>query len=106
MVQSQGRLLPAAAEIVHGISGIQDINSAMKSPIMAFSASMAALILLEDFEADPNSRSEEHIVYLLQVLATAGKTNAVARSLAHQLVGRMSAMGVHTELEDQVNMPN
>ncbi|KAI1857873.1 uncharacterized protein JN550_012948 [Neoarthrinium moseri] len=103
MEKSRKRLLVAAEQVVRILKATPDLDVAMRNPILAFSASMAALALLEDFAANSESDGDEGVVFILNIMATIGKENAVTRSLAQQLYARMKEMGVYSVSDEQVN---
>jgi hypothetical protein len=94
MLQSQARLLPAAEEILNIFRMITELDAALKNPLMAFSAYMAALVFLQDFMTDHNHQSEDNLDLLLRIMIAVSKTNAVARSLANQLAMDMRQSGI------------
>ncbi|KAH6700573.1 hypothetical protein BKA61DRAFT_620792 [Leptodontidium sp. MPI-SDFR-AT-0119] len=101
ILQSQLRLLPAAEGILGIFRMIIDLETALKNPMMAFSAYMAALVFLEDYTTDYNHQSENNLQFLLRLLVTLGKTNVVTRSLAIQLASDMKHGGFDSSVMDQ-----
>ena len=102
MLQSQVRLLPAAEGILNIFRMITDLESALKNPLMAFSAYTAALVFLEDYMTDHDSQSEDNLHFLLHILVALGKSNAVTRSLAIQLALDMKQGGFDSSVIEKV----
>jgi hypothetical protein len=102
MLRSQARLLPAAEEILNIFRKTTDLDTALKNPMMAFSAYMAALVFLEDFMTDHNHPSEDNLDFLLRIMIAVGNTNAVARSLATQLAIDMKQSGIDSSTMEKV----
>ncbi|KFY08415.1 hypothetical protein V492_06239 [Pseudogymnoascus sp. VKM F-4246] len=85
MLQSQARLLPAADEIVNILRTVNYLDVALKNPMMAFSAYVAASVFLEDFVTDHNQQSGDNLNFLHNIMIGFGQTNAITKSLAIQL---------------------
>ncbi len=102
MLQSRVRLLPAAEGILNIFRMVVDLHSALKNPLMAFSAYMAALVFLEDYMIDQNQQSEDDLHFLLHILVSLGRTNVVIRSLAIQLAIDMKQCGFDSSVMEQV----
>ncbi|KAF3014466.1 hypothetical protein E8E14_009586 [Neopestalotiopsis sp. 37M] len=64
----------------------------MRNPIALFSVSSAVLVMMGNLGPDEHSHCEDNLVFLLNMMAIAGRDNVVARSLAEQLVAEAKAM--------------
>ncbi|KAH8593906.1 hypothetical protein B0O99DRAFT_662465 [Bisporella sp. PMI_857] len=102
ILQSRDRLLPAAEGILNIFRMITDLDTALKNPLMAFSAYIAALVFLEDFIRDQSHQSEDSLQFILHIMVTIGKTNAVVRSLAIQLAIDMKQGGFDLSVIEKV----
>lgn len=102
MLQSQARLLPAAEEILNIFRIVNDLYSALKNPLMAFSAYVAASVFLDDFMADHNHQSEDNLNFLHNIMIAFGRTNAVTKSLAIQLALDMRQSGFNASAMEKV----
>ncbi|KAK0610597.1 hypothetical protein B0T17DRAFT_500407 [Bombardia bombarda] len=98
------RLLAAAEEILNIFRMIVDMSTALKNPLMVFSAYMAALVFLDDFTTDRGQSSESNLLFILRVMTSMGKTNAVTRSLAIQLAMDMMQNGFDSSVFDTVRI--
>ncbi|KAF3353897.1 Glucose-repressible protein [Verticillium dahliae VDG1] len=92
--QSQNRLLPAAEEILHVFRMVPDIEATMQNAMLTFAAYMAALVFLEDFAAEHSQQSESSMDFLVGMLVTVGRNNAMVASLANQLAIDMHHLGI------------
>ncbi|KAH8659039.1 fungal-specific transcription factor domain-containing protein [Ilyonectria robusta] len=99
--QYQNRLLPAAEEILSILKMTPDIYATLLSPLINFSAYMAAVVFLEDVLDENSSQSEDNLEFMLQAMVAVGKTNAVTRSLAKQLVGEMVQHGLEFSIMEK-----
>lgn len=102
--QYQNRLLPAAEEILSILKMTPDIYATLLSPLINFSAYMAAVVFLEDVLDENSSQSEDNLEFMLQAMVAVGKTNAVTRSLAKQLVGEMVQHGLEFSIMEKVGL--
>ncbi|KAI0163069.1 fungal-specific transcription factor domain-containing protein [Pestalotiopsis sp. NC0098] len=88
MDQSEDRAFLAAEEIVHIMKATSNAQLIMRNPIALFSMASALLVMIGRLDSDDGSHHEDNLVFLLNMLAIAGRGNPVARSLAEQLVAR------------------
>lgn len=100
--QYQNRLLPAAEEILSILKMTPDIYTTLLSPLINFSAYMAAVVFLEDVLDENSSQSEDNLEFMLQAMVAVGKTNPVTRSLAKQLVEEMAQHGIEFSVMEKV----
>ncbi|KAG7143580.1 Abscisic acid cluster transcription factor abl7 like protein [Verticillium longisporum] len=96
--QSQNRLLPAAEEILHVFRMVPDIEATMQNAMLTFAAYMAALVFLEDFAAEHSQQSESNMDFLVGMLVTVGRNNAMVASLANQLAIDMHHLGIKSSV--------
>jgi hypothetical protein len=102
--RSQDRLLLAAEEIVHIMKATSNANLVMRNPIALFSVSSAVLVMMGNLGPDEHSHCEDNLVFLLNMMAIAGRDNVVARSLAEQLVAEAKAMEDDEPIKQQVRI--
>ncbi|PNH53530.1 hypothetical protein VD0003_g3916 [Verticillium dahliae] len=102
--QSQNRLLPAAEEILHVFRMVPDIEATMQNAMLTFAAYMAALVFLEDFAAEHSQQSESSMDFLVGMLVTVGRNNAMVASLANQLAIDMHHLGIKSAVATKVGM--
>lgn len=102
VLQSQDRLLLAAEEILNIFRKVNDLDAALKNPLMAFSVYVAALVFLEDFVGDHNHQSEDNLNFLYNILIAVGRTSAITRSLAIQLAMDMRQSGFDASALEKV----
>ncbi|KAM0270262.1 hypothetical protein ACHAQH_009483 [Verticillium albo-atrum] len=99
--QSQSRLLPVAEEILHVFRMIPDLEATLQNAMLTFAAYMAALVFLEDFAAEHSQQSEINVDFLVGILITIGRGNAMVASLANQLAIDMHHLGIKSEVADK-----
>lgn len=102
MLQSQGRLLLAAEEILHIFRMVNDLDATLKNLLMAFSIYVAALVFLEDFVMDHGHQSEDNLNFLQNIMIAFGRTNAITRSLVIQLAMDMRQSGFDASAMEKV----
>lgn len=101
--RSQARLLSAAEEIFNILREIADMDAAFSNPLLAYSAYVASTVYLDKSIAEQKRRAEFNLTYLLHIMITLSKTNAVARSLAIQLADDMKTVGLDSSTIETVS---
>jgi hypothetical protein len=97
--QSAVRLLPAAQEILSALRmAAIEIEAVMRNPMIAFSAYMAALVLVKDSTEGHNRQSVDDLDFLLELLTAVGRKNVIVWSLAVQLGLELKRSGISVDV--------
>ncbi|KAM0332103.1 hypothetical protein ACHAQA_002375 [Verticillium albo-atrum] len=100
--QSHSRLIPAAEEILHVFRMTPNLEATLQNATLTFATYMAALVFLENFAAEHSHQSEGNMEFLMGVLISVGRKNAMVASLANQLAIDMHQLGIKSALADKV----
>lgn len=102
MNRSQARMVSAAEEIFNIFREITDVDTAFSNPLLVYCAYMASSVYLDKSITGHRRQSGLNLTYLLHIMITLSKTNAIARSLAIQLAEDMKNIGLDSSAIETV----
>ena len=96
--------MPASEEILNILRTTTNIELSLKTPINAFTVFMAAMVLIEDFSREESHQTKDNLDFLLSIMISVGRNNAVTRGLAIQLAMEMREVGISSSALEMVRI--